>query len=291
MVLVEGWMPPTRENYEKILFIWKLLYPAIGSAQFIIKWYGMGKTSKPSRFNLPGRLGWFLMEVPGFATLLYIMKTLPKMHGIDDLPWQNRVLAGLFVIHYSYRAVIFPFIQPSMAPIHILVSSMAIGFQLFNGTCIGSYLAAYGPVTEAAWAAQSPLPQFVGGIALFYVGLASNYFHDEELRDIRRRENHRQERLKAQSQNVNGSREVERHYQIPRAGLFKYMLFPHYFCEWVEWFGYWMAAGWVCVPARTFLVNEIFTMLPRAINGKRWYIEKFGEEKVGKKWAVIPGIW
>ena len=30
-------------------------------------------------------------------TLLYIMKTLPAMHGIDDLPWQNRVLAGLFV--------------------------------------------------------------------------------------------------------------------------------------------------------------------------------------------------
>jgi 3-oxo-5-alpha-steroid 4-dehydrogenase 1 len=30
---------------------------------------------------------------------LYIMKTLPKIHGIDDLPWQNRVLAGLFVCH------------------------------------------------------------------------------------------------------------------------------------------------------------------------------------------------
>jgi 3-oxo-5-alpha-steroid 4-dehydrogenase 1 len=57
----------------------------------------MGKTSKPSPLNLPGRVGWFLMETPGFMTLLYIMKTLPAMHGIDDLPWQNRVLAGLFV--------------------------------------------------------------------------------------------------------------------------------------------------------------------------------------------------
>lgn len=30
-------------------------------------------------------------------TLLYIMKTLPQQYGIEDLPWQNKVLAGLFV--------------------------------------------------------------------------------------------------------------------------------------------------------------------------------------------------
>lgn len=57
----------------------------------------MGKTSVASRLNLPGRIAWITMESPGFITLLYIMKTLPMMHGIDDLPWQNRVLAGLFV--------------------------------------------------------------------------------------------------------------------------------------------------------------------------------------------------
>lgn len=69
------------------------------------------------------------------------------------------------------------------------------------------------------------------------------------------------------------------------------MLYPHYFCEWVEWSGFWLAAGWGCVPARAFLINELFTMLPRAVNGKKWYVEKFGEEKIRKKWAVIPGVW
>lgn len=179
-----------------------------------------------------------------------------------------------------------------MAPLHILVALMALGFQLLNATCIGSYLAAYGPVTESAWASQSPLPQFVGGIAIFYVGLAANYFHDEELREIRRRESRRQERLKEQSKgSSNGDATIERHYRIPQAGLFKYMLFPHYFCEWVEWLGFWMAAGFSCTPARAFLVNEIFTMFPRAVNGRKWYVEKFGEEKIAKKWAIIPGIW
>lgn len=57
----------------------------------------MGKTSVKSRINLPGRVAWFLMEIPGFSILLYVMRTLPGLSGITDLPWQNKVLAGLFV--------------------------------------------------------------------------------------------------------------------------------------------------------------------------------------------------
>lgn len=179
-----------------------------------------------------------------------------------------------------------------MAPLHILVWLLALSFQLFNATCLGSWLAAYGPTTDAEWEASSSIAQFVAGIAIFYVGLASNFFHDEELREIRRREQRRQERIRREQGGVGKPDvQVEKHYQIPQAGLFKYMLFPHYFCEWVEWAGFWLAAGLGSVPARTFLVNELCTMLPRAVNGKQWYTDKFGEEKIRKKWAVIPGIW
>ncbi|GAO17470.1 hypothetical protein UVI_02051910 [Ustilaginoidea virens] len=249
-----------------------------------LSWYGMGKTSVDSRLNLPGRVGWMAMEAPGFLTLLYMMKTLPQQHGIDDLPWQNRVLAGLFVIHYVYRAIVFPLIQPSMSPIHVLVALMALGFQVLNGVCIGGWLAAYGPTTAEAWDRASSTGQFVLGIAIFYVGLASNFFHDEELREIRRTEQRRQQRAKG------GAVNVEKHYQIPQAGLFRYVLYAHYLCEWVEWSGFLVAAGLGCVPAWTFLLNEVFAMLPRAVKGKRWYIDRFGQEKIGKKWAVIPGI-
>jgi 3-oxo-5-alpha-steroid 4-dehydrogenase 1 len=31
-------------------------------------------------------------------------------------------------------------------------------------------------------------------------------------------------------------------------------------------------------------------MLPRALQGKRWYEKKFGKEKVGGRKAVVPGI-
>lgn len=184
-----------------------------------------------------------------------------------------------------------------MSPIHVLVALMALGFQLLNGLSIGGWLAAYGPVTASAWAAQSSTGQFALGIAIFYVGLASNFFHDEELREIRRTEQRRQQR-RIQDNNGKGKGKgsssravgVQKHYQIPTAGLFKYVLYAHYLSEWLEWTGFLVAAGWTCAPAWVFLINEVFAMLPRALKGKKWYMERFGEEKIKGKWAVLPGI-
>ncbi|KAK5629413.1 hypothetical protein RRF57_005128 [Xylaria bambusicola] len=265
---------------------WWQFYPLMGSTQWLTSWYGMGKTSVDSKLNIPGRIAWFTMEVPGFITLLYIMTTLPAQHGITDLPWQNKVLASLFVMHYIYRAVFFPFLQPSMSPIHFNIWSNAVLFQVVNGTAIGCWLAAYGPTTQAQWEAQGfSVAQFAFGLVVFYVGLTGNYFSDEELREIRRSEMRRQEKLKQQGKTV------DKHYEVPQNGLFKYMLFPHYFMEWVEWTGYWIAGGLAFTPARCFLLNEFFTMLPRAVAGGRWYKEKFGEDKIKGKYVIIPGVY
>ncbi|KAL2755276.1 hypothetical protein ACRALDRAFT_1077011 [Sodiomyces alcalophilus JCM 7366] len=294
MALIQDWVPPTRENWELILYYWQIGYPALSLSQFATSWYGMGKTSVDSRINIPGRVAWFLMECPGFTLLLYIMSTLPKQAGITDLPWQNKALASLFVIHYIYRAILFPFIQPSMSPIHPAVFLLAAIFQVVNATCIGAYLAAYGPVTDLEWSARlAPFStiQFVVGVVIFFVGLVGNYLHDEELREIRRIERRRQEKvIREQQQKGNARVSVDKHYRVPEAMLFRYILYPHYFCEWVEWFGFWVASGW-SVPARAFLVNEIAAMLPRTVRGRQWYIDRFGEEKIHEKWTVFPGVY
>jgi 3-oxo-5-alpha-steroid 4-dehydrogenase 1 len=31
-------------------------------------------------------------------------------------------------------------------------------------------------------------------------------------------------------------------------------------------------------------------MTPRALTGYKWYVDKFGKEKVGNRKAVIPGL-
>ena len=62
-------------------------------------WYGAGKTSAVSKLNIPGKIAWITMEVPGFVTLLYVMNSLPA-NGISSLPWENKAMAGLFVRSY-----------------------------------------------------------------------------------------------------------------------------------------------------------------------------------------------
>jgi len=114
MAIISGLIPPSRENWELISKIWQL-FPLVGeyshpeelpklintqftAAQWMTSWYPMGKTSIESRFNIPGRIGWFTMEAPGFILLLYIMNALPKELGLDDgMPISNWALAGMFV--------------------------------------------------------------------------------------------------------------------------------------------------------------------------------------------------
>ena len=182
---------------------------------------------------------------------------------------------------------------------HVLVWAFALSFQLVNGTCIGGWLAGYGPRTWADWEADSwPLsPKLVSsrievGMMIWGVFLLLNMFHDDDLREIRRAAA-RNQKKRAAEKDEKGKGEgkgVDKVYMIPKNGLFKFILYPHFFCEWIEWAAYWMIGGKNCVPARTFVMNEVATMLPRAVQGKRWYLERFGKEKVGGKKAVIPGV-
>ena len=51
----------------------------------------------PSRFNVPGKIGWLTMETPGYLSLLYCLYVLPKQEGIQEIPFGNIVMAGMFV--------------------------------------------------------------------------------------------------------------------------------------------------------------------------------------------------
>jgi len=175
-----------------------------------------------------------------------------------------------------------------MSPIHVSVWASALGFQLINATCIGGWLAGHGPTTGEDWAGNAPRIEL--GMMIFAVGLLANAYHDDELREIRRAAARNQKkRQEAQGEKGDG-KGVDKVYMIPENGLFRAVLFPHYFCEWIEWCGFWMVGGLACTPARTFVVNEVTAMLPRALQGKAWYVERFGKEKIGAKKAIIPGI-
>jgi 3-oxo-5-alpha-steroid 4-dehydrogenase 1 len=255
--------------------------------QWFTDFYPQGKTSITSRWNLPGKWGWFFMEIPGFLTVLYCMLTIPRAEGLAGLPIANWTMAGAFTVHYIYRAILSPlFLNPSMSPIHPLVFFSAIGFQVINGLSIGGWLGGYGPNTVYDWSGRAYEIEI--GLIIWGWGLLLNIFHDDDLREIRRAALKRQrEQAVKDKKPLEG---VDKYYMLPKNGLFHYVLYAHYLCEWVEWAGFWMVGGLHCVPARTFLLNEISTMLPRALSGRRWYIQKFGKDKVGNRKAVIPGL-
>ena len=177
-----------------------------------------------------------------------------------------------------------------MSPIHILIWTNALIFQLCNATCIGGWLAGYGPTTSDDWAGQVFAIEV--GMMIFGAGLLGNIYHDDELREIRRAaaRNHKKKQQAVKEGGKDSEYSVDKVYMMPKNGLFQVVLFPHYLCEWVEWGGWWIIGGLSCTPARIFLLNEIAVMLPRASNGRQWYIEKFGKDAVGKRKAIIPGV-
>lgn len=191
------------------------------------------------------------------------------------------------ITHYLYRAVLSPLLNPSMSPIHPLILLMGWSFQLLNALSLSGWLAGHGPVLSSTWTSPHASTRMGVGFAIWALGFASTIWHDDELRELRRAAARTQAR-RGKGDDKNGS--VDKVYVLPQNGLFRYVLCPHYFCEWVEWTGFWIMCGVGCVPARNFVLNEVATMLPRALQAKRWYVQRFGREKVGGRKAVIPGI-
>lgn len=155
---------------------------------------------------------------------------------------------------------------------------------------------------------------------MWAVGFAGNVYHDEILLNIRRKAI-----AKGKAKELDDDKQTRQpHYAIPHGGLYSIVSFPNYLCEWVEWFGFALAASpfpnfslfpgpkELLVTARgaqftemghllspfvdsisppwVFLLVEIITMTPRAVRGHRWYHERFKDSYPRERRAVIPWL-
>ena len=223
------------------------------------------------------------MEIHAPINMAYIMYMVPT----TTLPMRNYLLAGLYILHYVNRAFVTPlFLADSMSPIHLFVVTAASFFNYMNSSTIGGWLAGYGG--DAA--KQPGQPWQIGlGIAIFAAGMAGNILAEGHLREIRREAAAKQ----AAEKSGNGAKH-DKVYALPSSTnpFFKYCLFPHYTLEWVEWVGYWMIGGWDFTPGMILVANEIASMTPRAVWGRKWYVERFGKDAVGdRRGAVLPRFW
>ncbi|KAJ7578145.1 3-oxo-5-alpha-steroid 4-dehydrogenase-domain-containing protein, partial [Mycena floridula] len=263
---------------------------------------------KSKALTFDGRISWFWMEIVSPITFAYNFIVAPLTRGVDgdfsrSIP--QMILAGCYLIHYANRAIISPYTNPSRSRAHLIVPIAGVSFNLPNGFLMGSYLSS--PVAHAYLANASSRPIFWLGVGLWAAGFIGNVIHDEILANIRRRA--------AKDKDA-------QHYAIPQGLLYRYVSFPNYFCEWIEWLGFALAASplpslaladlrWLLsmkqvgafllaspatfapslTPPYIFLLNEILLMIPRAYRGHQWYKEKFGAAFPKERKVVVPFVF
>ncbi|KAE8349534.1 hypothetical protein BDV28DRAFT_141039 [Aspergillus coremiiformis] len=288
----------------------------------------MGKTSlKTSPLNIPGRLAWSGMELIGPLNLLYQLNRLPNPN--TTLPLPNKITASLYLIHYANRAIISPLLAaPSISPIHASIVCSAAAFNWVNSTCLAAWLVGYhvpvpgfrtdGSEDGDRSAIATCLPYL--GFGLFFLGMVGNIVAERTLFRLRREE---ADKLECHRRHQQGKKLLPRNryskvYVLPPAsGLFRFILYPHYVCEWLEWIGFVLVgtavypavvapemklAPWLVpaaavverlrvplpLPAVVFVGNIVASMVPQARWGKKWYLGKFGRERVAGRAAVLP---
>ncbi|KAF8549061.1 hypothetical protein OG21DRAFT_1488857 [Imleria badia] len=293
-------MHPLYDVARRALFV---IPPLFLPVQFFIDApFGRFTPSTDSILLLNGIHSWILMELVAPIAFLYALANTPLASSPADiapLTPAPLLLAALFLIHYANRALLSPLRTPSRSKAHLSVTLCGIAFNIVNGTLIGTYLRS---PTASTFFASGPLarPTFWAGIALWTAGIVGNVFHDEILLNIRRSA---RAKGKARAKSPSPHRKQQReHYGIPHGYLYEYVSYPNYFCEWVEWSGFALAAA--PVPAMTslsalvasvqppwiFCLAEICLMIGRAYNGHRWYLRNFADYPKDRR-VVIPYVF
>ena len=203
------------------------------------------------------RTAWLVMELPA----LCVIPLTAFWNGGVMLP--AALLLGLWVLHYVYRTLVFPFlIRDAGKTMPVLVVMMALVFNTLNGYANGISLAVSPPLLGAGLVGDF---RFAMGSCLFVAGFAVHVWADSRLR-----------RLRAPG---------ETGYCIPRGGLFDAVACPNYFGEIIEWCG-WALAAW-SVAGAAFAIFTAANLVPRAHAYRNWYRERFPEYPAQRK-RVIP---
>ena len=210
------------------------------------------------------RSGWILMEAPAWLAMLLLW--IFSERGSEVAP---AVMGGLFMLHYTQRTFVFPFLLKGKGKMPLSIILMGVTFNTINAYMIGGWLFHVAPVGlyTSEWLAT---PQFIIGTVIFFVGMGINIHSDHVIRSLRRPGD-------------------TRHY-IPRRGMYHYVASGNYFGEFVEWCGYavltWSLGG------LAFAIWTFANLAPRARSIHKRYIGEFGEEyaRLGRKY-LIPFIY
>ncbi|GHJ89849.1 hypothetical protein NliqN6_6251 [Naganishia liquefaciens] len=214
-----------------------------------------GREGRRAWGDLDGNLAWAFMEIVSPITFT---TTILRSGGFQKLSLPTVAAACMFLIHYAHRAIISPLIlAPKRSPQHIWVTASSVFFNLLNGYMMGSFIAS-DPLPSSAFHTRRFWLCTLGWL----IGFLGNVYHDELLHDLRhpslllsllgwsRYSRVRKGKAKATAEQIDAdagtAHDAQRRdgggrdetYKIPRGGLFYWIAFPNYTCEWFEWLCY-----------------------------------------------------
>ena len=206
------------------------------------------------------RLSWVLMELPALVLPIACFVYSGRW---DD--WVGLVCLMLWVIHYGYRALIYPSLSKVPGkPVPISVTLLGAGFNTINGSIQGSFLFLGPPPHTMDWLSDG---RFGLGLVLFGLGFVVHCRSDAILRGLRKNPGEG--------------------YRIPHGFLFRWVSAPNYMGEMLQWLG-WAVLTW-SLAGSSFAFWTVANLLPRALSNHRWYRETFEDYPSGRK-AVLPFI-
>lgn len=214
--------------------------------------------------TLDNHLGWFLMEVPVFVSMLALWWLSERRTDYVRL-----VFLLLFEAHYFHRSFIFPLQLRGHNRMPLAIVGMGALFNTLNAFMQGGWIFFISPADmyPVEWLRSLP---FIAGTVVFAAGMFINIQSDTIIRNLRQPGD-------------------TAHY-LPKGGMFRYVAGANYLGEFMEWSGFalltWSWAGAV------FALWTFANLAPRAARTHDLYATEFPEEFDPQKVKrIIPFIY
>ena len=219
-----------------------------------------GRHNKKMGTMINGKWGWIIQEIISPLTFGYFF-----LAGNSIKTPAMWIFFILWIGHYFYRSILYPFRQKNVKETAVIVMLSAILFNIVNGFLNGYYLGS-NHMTQELYVNYLSSWNFIIGIIVFIIGVIINVKSDNILFDLRKE---------------------SEGYKIPKTFMYKYISCPNYFGEIIEWAGFSIMV-W-SLPSLAFLLWTIFNLVPRAISHHKWYYSNFSDYPKSRK-AIIPYI-
>ena len=240
----------------------------IGLACFIALYFipaGYGKTIGAQwGFSFNNKAAWVLMEIPALIVMLLLLFSL----NYEYRP-VRMVLAAFYILHYTQRTLIFPFLLRGKSKMPLVIVLMGMAFNTVNALLIGLQLFYFSASEDysPAWLSD---PRFIIGALVFFCGMTINIRSDSYIRSLRKAGD-------------------SKHY-YPCKGMYRFVTSANYFGELLEWAGFalltWSFAGLL------FVFWTACNLVPRSDTIYKKYAQDFPEAFARyKPKRIIPFIY